>query len=269
MNVTIVIPTYKPHDYLWQCLDSFRNQTFDKSLYEIILVLNGPQDPYKSKINEYLAKHMFGVNVNFIATEAAGVSNARNLGIDAARGEYIGFVDDDDFVSPGYIEELYRNAAPDVIPVAYAISFFDEKPDVLIPYRKTLCYDARHKYGKQSVNPVSTYFSGPVYKLIHRDIIGARRFDTSFANGEDTIFNFEISDRFKYVVLTSKNATYYWRRRKGSSQSNLAKFSARWNRAIKMILKFNAIYIPNFWKYNFIFYLTRILSTVKSLFIKH
>lgn len=267
-KVSIIIPSYKPSDYLWDCLNSFYKQTFPFEHFEIVLILNGCNEPYYTKINEWLALHP-ELCVNFQQTDKGGVSNARNIGIDMAQGEYIGFVDDDDYVSPSYIEELYSKASFDTIPLAYAISFFDDSRDKFIPYRKTFCYEKRVAKGRQSFNPASTYFSGPVYKLIHKNVIGDRRFPTDFVNGEDTIFNFEISDRFKYVVFTDKKATYYWRRRKNSAQSNLASFDAKFSRMVRMISRFNRIYFQRFWKYNFIFYVTRVLSTIKSLFLKH
>lgn len=267
-KVSIIIPSYKPSEYLWDCLNSFYNQTFPYEDFEVILILNGCNEPYRTKINEWITQHP-KLNMIFFQTDESGVSNARNIGIDMAKGEYIGFVDDDDYVSSGYIEELYSKASLDTIPLAYAISFFDDCKDRLIPYRKTFCYDKRVSKGRQSFNPVSTYFSGPVYKLIHREVIGERRFPTDFVNGEDTIFNFEISDRFKYIIFTDKKATYYWRRRRNSAQSNLSSFEAKFSRMIRMISRFNSIYFPNFWRYNFVFYATRVLSTIKSLFLKH
>lgn len=268
IEVSIIIPSYKPESYLWDCLGSFWEQTFPKENFEVILVLNGCNEPYSTQIRQWIKSHE-SLNVLFEQTDARGVSNARNIGLDKAHGEYIGFVDDDDFVSPGYIETLYKEANPETIPLAYAISFFDNDKERLVPYRKTECYEKRYQFGKQSYNYASTFFSGPVYKLIHKDIIENRRFDSRFVNGEDTIFNFEISDRFRYVIFTTKDATYYWRRRTNSAQSNLSTFNARFDRMIKMICKMLGIYLPHFWKYNFIFFVTRVLSTVKSLFIKH
>lgn len=267
-KVSIIIPTYKPGYYLWDCLNSFCNQTFRKDFFEIILILNGCNEPFKTTIKEWINTHK-ELNINFIQTDAKGVSNARNIGLNIAQGEYIGFVDDDDFVSEGYIEELYSKARPNIVSLSYAISFFENAKDVLIPYRKTFCYEKRVKKGIQSINAVSTYFSGPVYKLIHRNIIRNKRFPLDFENGEDTIFNFDISDKIKYAVLTDKKATYYWRRRKNSAQSNLSTFNAKFNRMKRMIYRFSTIYFKQFWRYNFIFYITRILSTIKSLFIKH
>ena len=125
MRISVIIPTYKPQAYLWECLDSMVAQTFPKEEFEVILVLNGCTEPYKSDFERYIFTKMAGMNVQFIHTEQGGVSNARNRGLDVAKGEYIAFVDDDDYVSPAYLEELYRVATPDTISLCYPYAFHD------------------------------------------------------------------------------------------------------------------------------------------------
>ena len=122
-KISIIIPTYKPQTYIWECLDSLRNQTFAKDKFEVIIVLNGCINPWKCQIEDYIANKMQGMNVNFIHTEQRGVSNARNLALDLVKGEYVTFIDDDDFVSPSYLEELYVKASPDTISLCYPYAF--------------------------------------------------------------------------------------------------------------------------------------------------
>ena len=105
MRISVIVPSYKPQSYTWECLDSLCNQTIDKSQYEVIVVLNGCNEPYNAVLKQYLDKHP-EINWNYIQTDTPGVSNARNIGIDIAKGEYITFLDDDDFVSPSYLECL-------------------------------------------------------------------------------------------------------------------------------------------------------------------
>ena len=88
MKISVIIPTYKPLSYLWECLNSLIQQTYPKTDFEIILVLNGCCEPYKSDINHYIATSMQGVNINFIQIDEGGVSNARNIALDKAKGEY-------------------------------------------------------------------------------------------------------------------------------------------------------------------------------------
>ena len=100
MKITVIIPTYKPKDYLWECLNSLVRQTLSKNCFEVIIVLNGCAEPWKSQVEDFINCNMQGVDVNFIYTEMGGVSNARNIALDIAKGDYITFLDDDDYLSP-------------------------------------------------------------------------------------------------------------------------------------------------------------------------
>ena len=88
MKISVIVPTYKPQAYLWECLDSIYNQTFPKSEYELVLVLNGCNEPYNTQIKEWLSNHS-DLQVQYFQTDEAGVSNARNMVLDVAQGVFI------------------------------------------------------------------------------------------------------------------------------------------------------------------------------------
>ena len=131
MQISVIIPTYKPKDYIWQCLDSLDAQTLDKRLWEVIIVLNGCSEPWETEIKQYIQSHPL-TNVRLIQTDEGGVSNARNIGLDQAKGEYIAFLDDDDYVSPTYLEALAAIATPDTIAASNTIAFSDQNAH--LPY---------------------------------------------------------------------------------------------------------------------------------------
>lgn len=264
MKISVIIPTYKPGEYIWECLYSLAYQTFPKEDFEVIIILNGCTEPWKEAIEDYLASHMSDVNVNFIHTVQGGVSNARNLGLEAARGEYITFIDDDDYVSESYLEELYDKASPSVVSLSYPLAFTDGM-NQYFPYRITHQYDECAAKGRQPFQKARKFFSGPVYKLIHRDIIGERRFDVNFSNGEDSLFMFEISDKVQAVDFTSRNAIYYRRIRNESANNRLNSVSYRLSNVTRMIMAYSRCYFNNPGKYKAGFYLTRVLASIKSL----
>ena len=220
MKISVIVPTYRPQGYLWECLDSVYNQTFPKSDYELVLVLNGCNEPYHSQIKDWLGKHS-DLQVQFFQTDEGGVSNARNIALDNARGEYITFIDDDDLISPSYLQELYDNAAPDTVSLCYPYAFNDGEVEKQLPYGITdaYCYYMDHRCTSLS-SKVRKYFSGPCMKLIPMSFIQGRRFDVRFRNGEDSLFMFLISDKIKKVSFTSKNAIYYRRYRLNSATTN-------------------------------------------------
>lgn len=100
--ITIIVPVYNVAPYLRTCIDSIIQQTY-KNL-EIILVDDGSTDESSSICDEYIQKDN---RVVVIHKENGGLSEARNVGIDIAKGDYIGFVDSDDFIEPDMYEVLY------------------------------------------------------------------------------------------------------------------------------------------------------------------
>ncbi len=260
MKISVIIPTYKPQSYIWECLDSLVAQTFPKEDFEVILVLNGCKEPYEGEIMAYLEEHP-ELQVNFIQTDQGGVSNARNIALDVATGEYVTFIDDDDYVSPSYLEELYLKSSPDTIGLCYPYAFNDGKPEVqILTYGITIAYDERSSKGRQSYPRSRKFFSGPWMKLIPMSFIQGRRYDVRFKNGEDSLFMFLISDKFKYVDYTSKNAIYYRRYRDGSAvMTKLSKAHILKN-AMKMIITYSSIFWGNPFLYSFTFYILRLLG---------
>lgn len=263
--ISVIIPTYRPQAYIWECLLSLATQTLPKNLYEIIIVLNGCNEPFHSQIQQYIIDYLSAHQVQLIQTDTGGVSNARNLGLDAAKGDYITFIDDDDYISPTYLEELYTLADENTIVLAYPYAFNDGKPNIQLPYRITNAYDYCIKFNSQTIaSKARKFFSGPWMKLIPVSCIQDRRFDTRFRNGEDSLFMFLISDKFKILTFTSKNAIYYRRYRMGSASFSL-NFFQRVKNFIRLSIAYTRIYFSDIKQYNFNFYITRIMGSIRSI----
>ena len=205
MKISVIVPTYKPQAYLWKCLDSIYDQTFPKEEYELLLVLNGCCDPYRTQIKEWISRHG-DMQVNFIQTDESGVSNARNIALDNAKGLYVTFIDDDDFVSQDYLKELYKKATPDTIALCYPYAFQDGNIKNQLSYAITHQYEDVACKGRLSYPRARKYFSGPWMKLIPMTFIHGRRFDVRFKNGEDSLFMFLISDKFDKISFTSQKS---------------------------------------------------------------
>lgn len=262
MKISVIVPTYKPGDYLWECLDSLRLQTLPNDQFEVVLVLNGCNAPYFDRINNYIQVHS-ELNIRFVQTDVPGVSNARNIAIERSKGEYITFIDDDDFVSPSYLEELYKVSSPQTVGLCYPLSFVDGE-NTYTPYSITSDYKDC-KFGETiSYKQARKYFSGPVYKLIHRSIIANRRFDIRFKNGEDSLFMFLISDRLKNVSFTSKDAIYYRRVRNNSATTKKTNTIQVLKNLTKLALAYTKIFFSRPSKYSLSFYMTRIMGIAHS-----
>ena len=99
--ITIIVPVFNVEQYLPKCVDSIINQTY--SNLEILLIDDGSQDRCGEICDEYAKKDS---RIQVFHTKNRGLSVARNLGLQEAKGEYIGFVDSDDWIEPDMYEVL-------------------------------------------------------------------------------------------------------------------------------------------------------------------
>jgi glycosyltransferase involved in cell wall biosynthesis len=104
-QVSVIVPVYNVEPYLRKCIDSILTQTFTD--FECIIIDDGSPDNCPAICDEYAAKDN---RIVVIHQKNAGVSAARNAGLDIARGEWIGFVDSDDWCDAGMFEFLLGNA---------------------------------------------------------------------------------------------------------------------------------------------------------------
>ena len=101
--ISVIVPIYKVEKYLHKCIDSILAQTYTN--LEIILVDDGSPDNCGKICDEYAAKDS---RIKVIHQPNGGLSAARNAGLDIATGDYIGFVDSDDYIAPDMYEKLYN-----------------------------------------------------------------------------------------------------------------------------------------------------------------
>ena len=264
LKISVIIPTYKPKEYLLECLLSLNRQTMSFLDFEVILVLNGELVPYESWIEQVLQGLKQDFPIIFLKTSQSGVSHARNLALNVAKGEYITFVDDDDYISDTYLEDLYSIAQPSIIPLCHPIAFSDTL-ETDENYRITREYNRLKEFSRLPFHKAKKFFSGPCMKLIHKDIIGDRRFDTNFSVGEDSLFMFLISDRFSYVSFAEERAIYYRRVRRDSASTRARSIKERVKNAFLIMRSECKILIKAPSKYNVYFFLTRLLGAIKAV----
>ena len=105
-KVSIIVPVYNVEEYLDKCLNSLVNQTIDN--YEVIVVNDGTKDNSQEIIDKYVKE--YPKIIKPYIKKNGGLSDARNYGLKYARGEYIGFVDSDDYVKEDMFEKMYNKA---------------------------------------------------------------------------------------------------------------------------------------------------------------
>ncbi len=205
--VSVIIPVYNTAKFLRPLIDSLINQTY-KDL-EIIFVDDKSTDNSFSIIQEYIKKnhHIKLVTLN----KNMGVSYARNVGLDQAKGSYIMFIDSDDLIDQDAIKKamnLMLETNADVVEL--------ERILVYKYHNKTLTFkeighirDNTILNNKQLITK-PRYITGKLYK---KEVIANNRFDIDLKCYEDTLFNHQIKKNInKYIYLKGYN--YYYLQRK-------------------------------------------------------
>lgn len=256
IKISVIVPTYTPTAYIYECVNSLYTQSFPLDDFELIVILNGELDGYRNLLEEIYRKKPDKFQMSIFETEKAGVSGARNIGIENAIGEYLFFLDDDDVLSSNYLADMYNLASNDCIVASNVYSFCD------VINEKNYDYLTYTKLGKELFYN-RKYLSNSCCKLISRKIIGDRRFDVSFSNGEDALFMFSISDKIKNIKV-AKESIYYRRIRKGSASRKKVSTMLKLRRIGRQQLAYIKIYFSKPFKYSFLLLLSRLVAVYKQ-----
>lgn len=264
IDITVIIPTYKPQDYLKECIRSIAQQTLDKNRFELIIVLNGCNEPYRQNIQSWLQPYP-QMQVRLIQTDTPGVSNARNIGLDHAHGEYICFIDDDDWISDNYLENLLSKSDIQNSIVCGFVSYYKEEEKTYEPHWIGKAF--HRNQNKQEITLIGgrSFMSVACCKIIPQTVIGCYRFNTKLSQGEDAFFMASISHNIKHIRLSSPDAIYYVRARNMSS-SRVRSQSAKIYDNVKLSISFIKLYLSNPSRYNIAFFANRIISPIVSIF---
>ncbi|SCE70877.1 glycosyltransferase [Micromonospora mirobrigensis] len=214
-GVSVVIPSYKGVGHIRRCLDSLAEQTLDRGLIELIVVLNGPEDGTHAVLDDFRAANP-GLAVRVVRLNRAGASRARNAGIAAARREYTTFVDDDDRVSPEFLEVLYRHASPQVVPIAGLVNVRPDGTEDAENPINTMLVEHAGKITAPAEARVTTTFNA--CKLVATSLLRDVYYDTDLASGEDVLFWMTVVVRghINFYPCPTEGAIYYRELREGS-----------------------------------------------------
>ena len=210
--ISIIVPIYNVENYLRQCLDSIMNQTYQN--FECLLINDGSPDNSADICREYVSKDS---RFRYFEKENGGVSSARNLGIEHSKGEYITFIDSDDWVESDYLEVLYRALLEEQADIAistYKQFNMDDNCYYLHSYQRG--YDRKVFTNAELVDSLpllyrydSTY-NFVSCKLVSREILKYIRFNLSTSYGEDMEFWNKVFLISKKIVYVNKD-TYIYR----------------------------------------------------------
>ena len=215
--ISVIVPVYNVEQYLPHCIDSILTQTFTD--FEVLLIDDGSTDNSGRICDEYAKKDN---RIRVFHKENGGVSSARNVGLDNAEGEFLGFVDGDDILSPVYLmillkalEDLhvdlviaqYTSKSSDAVSLNEEIMFWEVK-DSVIYLENAFCNDM-----------IDGYLWN---KLFKRDIVLGNniRFRSDISVWEDMLFVVSYCTFIRLIALID-NIIYYYRHRNGSAVNRI------------------------------------------------
>ncbi len=214
IKVSVIVPVYNTSRYLEQCLNSILNQTLKE--FEVICVNDGSTDDSAKILEKYSQKDKRIVVIN---QDNAGVSAARNAGLDRAKGRYIAFVDSDDYIKKNFLEVLYTTAVNTEADIT-ACDIIYEKDGKLISnnYMSRQTFKVKEPVFSTNQDKARFVKSGVVFnKLYKSELLNKNniRFVKGIKFGEDTYFVF-ISTCFASSIALTRGSIYYYRRTSSS-----------------------------------------------------
>ena len=210
--ISIIIPTFNNEKQIKTCIDSVLKQTYE--LLEIIIINDGSTDNTLDILQKYDDKRII-----IYTTKNGGVSKARNIGLEKANGDYIGFVDADDRIDYEMFEHLMNNLIKFNADISHC-GFQLEMPQRTIHFHATGKILLQNKIEGLEGLLTSLYFEPSTWnKLYKRNIIRDIRFDESISINEDLLFNFEAFQRSNKTVFEDKTFYHYQHNPKSAARS--------------------------------------------------
>ena len=193
-KISVIIPVYNAEKYIEDCLRSVLSQSVGEGEYEIICVDDNSSDKSGEILREYEDDYR---NVRVISkAENQGVSAARNSGLEIAEGEYIWFLDADDFIHPQAFERAFEK--------------LKDSPDVLLVGSNAFSGEFGGYDSAANVPLKNIYVTRKIYKKQFLNAHGLRFFE-KLAFSEDVLFVYE-AERCLPSVLSVKEPLYFYRR---------------------------------------------------------
>ena len=216
-KISVIVPVYNVEAYLERCVESILQQTYTH--FELILINDGSTDS-SGQICDHLASQYENIKVYHI--ENAGVSNARNMGIQLATGSWVTFIDSDDFVTQDYLATLA--SAVEGVNVGFVIAPLHHIKNGIVTdlpshSGKTELWSTEETMKELLMTTRTSFF--PVAKLFKRDLLADEKFNTSYHLAEDALFLTELLLKTRCSSVFIDKPIYYYDHREGSATTSV------------------------------------------------
>ena len=208
MKLSVIVPVYNVEKFLPRCLDSLLRQGLEVGEYEIICVNDGSPDGSAAILAEYERKHPEVFKV--ITQENRGLGGARNSGMKVARGEYVAYVDSDDYLIDGayrYLLDTFCKDKPDVLHFSYQNIYTDgtQVPDSDANLEGRVVFDGD---GAEAFN--NQILTNNVWsKLYKRTFLKEHGIHSEIVICQDALFNFEVCRHHPRTVIVTSSLYRY------------------------------------------------------------
>lgn len=228
-KVSVIVPVYNTSEYLERCFESITNQTLKE--IEIIAVNDGSTDNSLSILEQF---QNVDTRIKVISINNKGVSNARNIGIENANGEYVTFVDSDDWIDTNMLSEMWQIAVDnscDVVLSTYVREYTEGSKIKKLEYNNIEFFDSndvKYKLYRRMIGPIGAEIKDPsnidsliipCSKLYKTKVLKENNIffeDINKVGAEDCLFNIEVFNYVKKAIFINKPFYHYW---KGNTQS--------------------------------------------------
>lgn len=216
-KISVIVPVYNVEAYLERCVESILQQTY--AHFELILINDGSTDS-SGQICDHLASQYENIKVYHI--ENAGVSNARNMGIQLATGSWVTFIDSDDFVTQDYLATLA--SAVEGLNVGFVIAPLHHIKNGIVTdlpshSEKTELWSTEETMKELLMTTRTSFF--PVAKLFKRDLLADEKFNTNYHLAEDALFLTELLLKKRCSCVFIDKPVYYYDHREGSATTSV------------------------------------------------
>ena len=216
-KISVIVPVYNVEAYLERCVESILQQTY--AHFELILINDGSTDS-SGQICDHLASQYENIKAHHI--ENAGVSNARNMGIQLATSSWVTFIDSDDFVTQDYLATLASAVEGENIGFVIAPLHHIKNGIVtdLPPHSgKTELWSTEETMKELLMTTRTSFF--PVAKLFKRNLLADEKFNTNYHLAEDALFLTELLLKTRCSSVFIDKPVYYYDHREGSATTSV------------------------------------------------
>ena len=221
-KVSVIIPVYNSEAFLRQCIQSVIRQTYQNM--EVLIIDDGSTDQSREVCEQFCRKDG---RIRLYRQENKGVSSARNLGLEAAAGEYVFFLDSDDAIHPSLIEAAVCQAEVSKAELSFCSYVrlttlqMEEIQSQKRESSSPLNWETAEKYLSEEWFHIrfERELSCIGGKMLRREYIGAQRFNERIRSGEDTLFLYELCCR--QVRMAYADVQWYYYRMHSDSATHL------------------------------------------------